>query len=84
MSSYRQSGTNGSPYAPSPFSKPAPDKVLTHERIAADMAAFSRAGGQVEILGVTPLRRKHEKEGAVVKDNGASAKRSAAARSRGD
>jgi len=40
---------------------PDRDKELTHERIAADMAAFSKAGGQVEILGVTPLRRKPEK-----------------------
>lgn len=41
---------------------PDRDKELTHERIAADMAAFSKAGGQVEILGVTPLRRKPEKD----------------------
>lgn len=27
--------------------------TLTHERIAADMAAFSKAGGKIEVLGVT-------------------------------
>lgn len=84
MSTHRQNGTNGSPYAPSPFGKPAPDKLVTHERIAADMAAFSKAGGQVEILGVTPLRRKHAKDDAAPADNGASAKKSAPVRSRSD
>ncbi len=27
--------------------------VLTHERIAADMADFRKAGGRIEVLGVT-------------------------------
>lgn len=27
--------------------------MLTHERIAEDMAAFKKAGGRVEVLGVT-------------------------------
>ena len=27
--------------------------TLTHERIAEDMAAFKKAGGRVEVLGVT-------------------------------
>ncbi len=62
MSTPRPSGTNGSPRATSTFGKPASDKELTHERIAADLAAFSKAGGRVEVLGVTPLRRKPEKE----------------------
>lgn len=61
MSNLRPGGSNGSHYSTSPFSKPSPDKELTHERIAADMAAFSKAGGQVEVLGVTPLRRKQDK-----------------------
>jgi len=83
MSTYRQSGTNGSPYAPSPFGKPAPDKLITHERIAADMAAFSKAGGKVEVLGVTPLRRKL-KDDAAATGNGAAAKKAAPARPKAD
>jgi len=77
MSSYRPSGANG--YTTSPFGKPSPDKEVTHERIAADMDAFSKAGGQVEVLGVTPLRRKPEKE-AAASTNGTSAKKPASAR----
>ncbi|MDR0181714.1 hypothetical protein [Lysobacter arvi] len=73
MSTYRPHGANG--YTTSPFGKPSPDKAVTHERIAADMAAFSKAGGQVEILGVTPLRRKPEK--SVVASGLASAKKPA-------
>lgn len=77
MSSYRPTGANG--YTTSPFGKPSPDKEVTHERIAADMDAFSKAGGQVEVLGVTPLRRKPEKD-AVASTNGAAAKKTAPAR----
>lgn len=43
------------------------DKSITRERIAADMAAFDEAGGQVEKLGVTPLRRKEAKPEPTVK-----------------
>ena len=77
MSTYRPSGANG--YSTSPFGKPALDKELTHERIAADMAAFSKAGGQVDILGVTPLRRKPDKDAAAA-NTGAAAKKSAPVR----
>ncbi|MCL7713973.1 hypothetical protein [Stenotrophomonas mori] len=31
---------------------------LTRERIAADMAAFRKAGGEIEVLGNTPFRSK--------------------------
>lgn len=79
MSTYRPSGANG--YSTSPFGKPALDKELTHERIAADMAAFSKAGGKVEVLGVTPLRRKSDNAAT---NNGASAKKPAASRTKGD
>lgn len=82
MSTFRPSGSNGSHYSTSPFSKPSPDKELTHERIAADMAAFSKAGGQVEVLGITPLRRKPEKDAAAA-TTGASAKKPAPDRPKG-
>lgn len=29
---------------------------LTSQRIAADLAAFKKAGGRIEVLGNTPLR----------------------------
>ena len=35
--------------------KQAPN--LSHERIAADIAAFRKAGGKVEVLGNTPILR---------------------------
>jgi hypothetical protein len=47
MSNPRQPGTQGS----SP-------KTLTSERIAADIAAFNKAGGRIEVLGNTPFQRK--------------------------
>ncbi|HEY1141393.1 MAG TPA: hypothetical protein VGE88_14500 [Lysobacter sp.] len=82
MSTYRPSGANG--YSTSPFGKPALDKELTHERIAADMAAFSKAGGKVEVLGVTPLRRKTDKDTNAATNNGAAAKKPAPSRTKGD
>ncbi|WP_144816037.1 hypothetical protein [Aerolutibacter ruishenii] len=42
------------------FTKPGQDKALTHERLAEDIAAFRKAGGKVEVLGHTPLRRNGE------------------------
>lgn len=36
-------------------SKQAP--ALSHDRIAADIAAFRKAGGKVEVLGNTPIQR---------------------------
>ena len=81
MSTIRPRGTNGSQHTASTFSKTTHDKELTHERIAADMAAFSKAGGRVEVLGVTPLRRKPE--GTAPTSNDASAKKRAPDRSKG-
>ncbi|WP_394000093.1 hypothetical protein ACF3M1_09540 [Luteimonas sp. WGS1318] len=37
-------------------SKQAP--ALSHDRIAADIAAFRKAGGKVEVLGNTPIQRR--------------------------
>ncbi|WP_235974272.1 hypothetical protein [Luteimonas deserti] len=37
-------------------SKQAP--TLSHDRIAADIAAFRKAGGKVEVLGNTPIQRR--------------------------
>lgn len=52
--------SNGKPSTASVFTKPGNDKSLTHERLADDIEAFRRAGGKVEVLGHTPLRRKGE------------------------
>lgn len=40
------------------------DKEVTRERLAAQMAAFDKAGGKIEVLGTTPLRRKPAKDEA--------------------
>ena len=32
--------------------------AITHERLAADMEAFRKAGGKIEVLGVTPALRR--------------------------
>jgi hypothetical protein len=53
MSNFRQPGTSGSPSSAS-----HPSKSLTSERIAADIAAFNKAGGRIEVLGNTPLHHK--------------------------
>jgi hypothetical protein len=79
MSTPRPTGTNGSPRTGT-FGKPASEKELTHERIAADLAAFSKAGGQVEVLGVTPLRRKPDNQAAATE--GVADKKSAPTRPR--
>lgn len=34
------------------------DKRLTSERISADLAAFRKSGGRVEVLGVTRVLKK--------------------------
>lgn len=34
------------------------DKRLTSERISADLAAFRKSGGRVEVLGVTRMLTK--------------------------
>lgn len=53
-------GKNGASNVASVFAKAGHDKALTHERIAEDVAEFRKAGGRVEVLGTTPLRRKGE------------------------
>jgi hypothetical protein len=48
---------------------------LTSERIAADIAAFNKAGGRIEVLGNTPFQRKPDTaEIAKGPDAGRSAK----------
>ncbi|MBU8974548.1 MULTISPECIES: hypothetical protein [unclassified Lysobacter] len=44
------------------------DKGGTRERLAADMEEFDKAGGLIEVLGVTPLRRKPAKPDGASKD----------------
>ena len=60
MSSLRPRAAGASRGTTSVFTKPGLDKALTHERLAEDMEQLRKAGGQVEVLGVTPLRRKGE------------------------
>lgn len=66
MSSARQSGTNGS------YTGSASPKTLTSERIAADIAAFNKAGGHIEVLGNTPFHRKPEEAETPTKANSAT------------
>lgn len=54
--------------------QPIHDKDIARERLAADLAAFDRAGGQIEVLGITPLRRKEPKPEAPVKNHVAAKK----------
>ncbi|RPE79665.1 hypothetical protein [Vulcaniibacterium tengchongense] len=45
-------------------------KHVTSERIAADLDAFREAGGRIEVLGNTPLRKKGAAGGAAEGDAG--------------
>lgn len=36
-----------------------PATPLSHETIAADIAAFRKRGGRIEVLGDTPVRSVH-------------------------
>jgi hypothetical protein len=38
--------------------------ALTHERLAADLEAFHRAGGKIEVLGITRVPSASEKDAA--------------------
>lgn len=51
MPNYRQGPT-------SPYGGSASPKTLTSERIAADIAAFNKSGGRIEVLGNTPFQHK--------------------------
>lgn len=62
MSTTRQRGYG--PLYTSGF-HPSLDRSSARDRLAADLDAFGQAGGHIEVLGVTPLRRKPDKEGAV-------------------
>lgn len=42
--------------------KPADRNAITHERIAADLEAFRKAGGKIEVLGVTRSLKKIDPE----------------------
>lgn len=57
MPNYRQPGA-GSPYTGAGSAKSA----LTSERIAADIAAFNKAGGRIEVLGNTPFHHRPKEE----------------------
>lgn len=72
MSTLRPRVTYGSQHTVSTFARPAHDRELTHERIAADLAEFSKAGGHIEVLGTTPLRRKSDRNETSAAGGGAS------------
>jgi hypothetical protein len=42
--------------------KPAERNSITHERLAADLEAFRKAGGKIEVLGVTRALKKIDGE----------------------
>lgn len=44
------------------------DKGGRRERLEADLAAFDKAGGRIEVLGTTPLRRRPAKPDGASKD----------------
>jgi hypothetical protein len=52
MANYRQSGSGA------PYTGGASPKTLTSERIAADIAAFNKSGGRIEVLGNTPFHHR--------------------------
>ena len=59
MPTLRQRGHG--PMHPSSNTTAFHEKDISRERLAADMDAFDKAGGQIEVLGTTPLRRKPPK-----------------------
>ena len=64
MSTTRQRGYG--PLYTSGF-HPSLDRSSARERLADDLDAFGQAGGHIEVLGITPLRRKPAKIEADVK-----------------
>ncbi|MGX9720386.1 hypothetical protein [Stenotrophomonas acidaminiphila] len=56
MSTLRKSNNTAAKRTGSAFAGPPQHGPLTGERIAADLAAFGKAGGKIEVLGNTPLR----------------------------
>lgn len=58
MSTIRRSSSPLSKRTGPAFAGPPQHGPLTGERIAADLAAFGKAGGKIEVLGNTPLRGK--------------------------
>lgn len=56
MAIRRKTGAGGTEKDTSTVGTYVPLHELIRERIAEDMAAFEEAGGQIEVLGNTPLR----------------------------
>lgn len=54
----RKTGLAPAGKAPSTSSTHVQQRNLSRERMAADLAAFSSAGGKIEVLGNTPFRTK--------------------------
>lgn len=68
MANHRQPGTS-SPYTGHASSKSS----LTSERIAADIAAFNKSGGRIEVLGNTPFHHRPKEADKPAKANGEAA-----------
>lgn len=63
MSSLLGSGGRSGPFpSGGGYGRPTEDKAVARERLEADMETFDKAGGKVELLGITPLRRKPKKD----------------------
>lgn len=54
----RKTGLIAAEKTTSLFSSHVQQRDLSRERIAQDMEAFDKAGGQIEVLGNTPFRPK--------------------------
>ena len=54
--------------------KPNERNAITHERIAADIEAFRKAGGRIEVLGVTRALKKIDPEAEAAPQPAAPAK----------
>ena len=58
----RKTGLAAAGKAPSNSGSHVQQRNLSRERMAEDMAAFSSAGGKIEVLGNTPFRTKPSPE----------------------
>jgi len=73
MSTIRKSSSTLSKRTSPSFTGPHPHGPLTGERIAADLVAFGKAGGKIEVLGNTPLRGKTQAVKSTPTDQGGRA-----------
>lgn len=62
MSTNRPRDLYYSASGPSPSTR---DRSIERDRIALETAAFTQSGGLIEVLGITPLRRKTDERNRV-------------------